>query len=445
MTEVVKATMPRSGDKKDANDYHQTPEVVVGALKKGKPMQTPTPKHPDDGEADIFGRYARRPPARDALRMTPEEWTAAKLTPKCIVPNHFYSDVAVNVAQGGTGKTTLQLWEAIHIILGIPLYGEKIENPGWVLFVTSEDRRERLVARTREICNAMELSAAQTEKVQRELLIWDVTQAPVKLAMEHDGNILITPLAQYLAEAYSDHPPVMAIFDPTVSFGVSEQKVNDNEQALITAARVITGGLDCCTRFTHHTGKGNARAGAVDQYASRGGSALPDGARMVHVMQTWDAKESKERPPIKLDIGKQTGVLKIHRAKLSYAPPGLPVIWIARNGFLFEWAEELKQTPEQIASAQVEQVLQFLRAEIKQERYHSKANVEAQRTALDMSRDEIRAALAELEVSGRIVHYDLPEEQRHGGRQHYLSPRDMPPANPARYREVGENDDATTF
>lgn len=51
------------------------------------------------------------------------------------------------VAPGGTGKTTLILYEAICIALGLPLYGLEVKKPGPVLILTAEDSREMLLYR----------------------------------------------------------------------------------------------------------------------------------------------------------------------------------------------------------------------------------------------------------------------------------------------------------
>jgi RecA-family ATPase len=58
-------------------------------------------------------------------------------------------------------------------------------------------------------------------------------------------------------------------------------------------------GLGCCVRLICHVSKEAARSGALDQYASRGGSALADGARMVAVLRSWDpeATDDKLTPP----------------------------------------------------------------------------------------------------------------------------------------------------
>ena len=112
--------------------------------------------------------------------------------------------------------------------------------------------------------------------------------------------------------------------------------VNDNEQRLVEAARRIIRGLGCCVRFIHHTGKANARAKTVDQYSARGGSALPDGSRMMMVMvpvsEPDEAEGIKLPSSVTLEPGDQAILLR--RAKLSYAPRQ-PDIYVIRRGYTF--------------------------------------------------------------------------------------------------------------
>ena len=448
MTIIQEAWLPRDGDKKDCNDYRDDPDVVNKTLDGAEDVTEDKKREKKRTESsDHFTKNAPTPPPKEALEIGSAEWLGSRLTPKCIVEDHLFADVAQRVAPGGTGKTTLTLWEAVHIVLGRDLYGKKVITPGWVLYITAEDPRERLVARLRHICEAMELSETEIAKVRRDLVFWDLTAEPARLAMEKDGNILLTPMAESVVEAFKDDPPVLTEFDPTVSFGASEARVNDNEQALVLAARVIVKGLDCCVRYTHHTGKANARDKTTDQYSGRGGSAMADGCRMVHVLQSWDAKsKSNQRPPTTLDIGPQTGVITYTRAKMSHCPPNQPVIWIAREGFTYQWSEEHNLTPEQEAAANAEQVLQFLRSQILAGRYHTQRSLEdGQLSAMNITRAAFREALAELEVSNRVVEYDLPDDMKQGGRQKYLSPRDMKPANPAQSGAVPQKDNQDAF
>ncbi|MEA1053880.1 AAA family ATPase, partial [Lamprobacter modestohalophilus] len=82
-------------------------------------------------------RIETRPPSRRVLIPSNVEIARAALAPRCIVDRYLYADVAQVVAPGGTGKTTLLLYEAAMIALGAPLWGLKIEQPGWTLFVTA--------------------------------------------------------------------------------------------------------------------------------------------------------------------------------------------------------------------------------------------------------------------------------------------------------------------
>ena len=52
-----------------------------------------------------------RPPWSLPGPITTAEFNCARLTPDCIVENYLYADVAVIVAPGGTGKTTLLLYK----------------------------------------------------------------------------------------------------------------------------------------------------------------------------------------------------------------------------------------------------------------------------------------------------------------------------------------------
>ena len=98
--------------------------------------------------------YPEIPPLAK-LRIDPTELRTARLTPRCVVDQLVYADVACNPGPGGTGKTTLALYEAVHIVLGRRLYGLEVLNPGPVPFITAEDRREILVARLDRIIESM--------------------------------------------------------------------------------------------------------------------------------------------------------------------------------------------------------------------------------------------------------------------------------------------------
>jgi RecA-family ATPase len=233
---------------------------------------------------------------------------------------------------------------------------------------------------------------------------------------------MTTGLADDIVSAYHDDPPAVVVFDPLASFGASEQAVNDNEQALITAARRIVRGLRCCVRFVHHTGKANARAATMDQYTGRGGSALADGSRMTTVLQRWEpSEETTLRPPPGCRPDGNSSITILVRAKLSYAPPNLPAIWIKRTGFTFEHFTELRLTPDEAAKARADQIETYLTSQFKRGRYWTARTLEDKREH-GLSKRELKAALAELRASGRVVDIPLPKDQVQGRRRTFLCP-----------------------
>jgi len=261
------------------------------------------------------------------------EIESAQSTPDCIVEDYLYADVALLPAPGGFGKTTLMLFEAACIAFGTDtLYGKRILKSGPVVIITAEDGREQMAARLREIILENGLLARQSQII-KNLYICDVAGLGMKLTEVEKDVVVQSSTVETLIQNLSSIRPVLVIIDPAVSFGVGESRVNDAEQGLIETARAIRNSVGCCVRFVHHTGKQNARDGAVDQYAGRGGSAFSDGARMVHVLSRMS----------NADWYKATGkVLKSNESALRLVLPKMsftksqPEIYIRRTGFRFE-------------------------------------------------------------------------------------------------------------
>jgi RecA-family ATPase len=385
-------------------------------------------------DAETTRSYPPIPP-RSSLIARPDQRTTANLTPKCVVRYYLYAEVALLVAAGKTGKTTLELWEAVHIVLGLPLYGLEVVTPGPVVFIIAEDGSNRLFSRLCAVMDAMDLSDQDREKVWAGVEIWDVTGLLCRLAeLDSCNNVQLTGLADAIVEHFKDRPPVVLNFDPVVSFGAGERLVNDNEQSLILAARRIVVGLGetCCVRFTSHTGKENARQGTTDQYSSRGGSALPDGARMVSVLHFLEPDEPDDKflPPIGFPpLGPEEHAVVLVRRTLSFIPPGLPKIWLKRRGHAYEHYLATKPAPEAEAAVRADQLERFLISELAAGRRHTKHTLEAVGTKL-MSRAQLRAALDTLMSEGRVWLKRLPDNLRHSGRATYLHPGKVPTSPP---------------
>jgi len=269
-----------------------------------------------------------------------DEWSTARAAPDCVVEDYLFADVATLIAPGGTGKTTLQMYETAHIALGIPLYGLRVHKPGTVVILSAEDSRDMLVARLRNVCDELQLSAAQLETLRERVYIVDVSGETFRLTGIVSDTVCISEGVDVLIESLRPITPVLVVIDPAVSFGVGESRVNDAEQGLIQAGRRIRRALNCCVRYVHHSGKQNARDKAVDQYAGRGGSAFADGARMVHVLQTLDAQVWLMKTGTHL--AREESGMVLARPKMSYcAPQG--ELYLRRVGYHFEVVAPVNQ------------------------------------------------------------------------------------------------------
>lgn len=351
------------------------------------------------------------------------ELQVARLHPKCIVENYLYADLALVAAAGGTGKTTLLLHEAACIALGRSLWGNRVATPGRTLFVTAEDSRELFAARLREIIEAMGLDEYERRIVRESIDVWDVSGDMVRLAeLDAGGNIVLTDLPDRIIEAYRNTGLVQVVMDPCISFGPGERIVNDGEQAIVTACRRIMRGLGCCVRLIHHSGKANARAGALDQYSARGGTALPDGCRMVSILSavTSDNGQCAANPPDGWDLVPGESGFILARAKLSYCPPQ-PNLWIRRRGYAFAYFVEQPRDAEAVLDKNSEKVATFLADELAHGRRYTARSLEAMAAgSLKMTRISLRSALASLEASGRLEERELPTDQRRGRKKTYL-------------------------
>ncbi len=344
-------------------------------------------------------------PSANFAPISPDEMTRARLTPRVIVPDLLYADVRIRNAAGGTGKTTMALFEAATVAMGRQLWGRDTGDTRRTVIITREDSREILAARLREVMRGMGLSDGDIAHVLNMVRIIDVSGERFRLSTviddvvePHQANI------DWLTAQLESLKPDWLIFDPLVSFGVGEGRVNDAEQGLIEAFRIFRNRLDCCVEGIHHTGKANARDKTLDQYSGRGGSALADGARMVVVMQPLEAGEWDKATGSSLMEGESGMVMAL--PKLSYAKKQ-DEVYIARNGYRFEMVRANRRTPEQAVKDAAERVHGFLEHEYRQGRRYCNRDIENMTEKIGMPRQKIREALIELKSAGRAIYHEV--------------------------------------
>lgn len=355
--------------------------------------------------------------------ITEHEWSTAQSKPRTVIDKWFYADVGAFIAPGGTGKTTLLLFQLIHLILGIDLFGFEVRSPGPVIILTAEDSRETLVARLRFMCHQMGLTEGEKRQIREDMIITDVSGRGIKLTAVEKDVVMPSKQLDRLIVEIGLRCPSLVVIDPMVSFGIGESRINDAEQGLIEAGRRIRNAVGCGVIYVHHTGKANAREESLDQYSGRGGSALADGARMVHVLQRlspgdWTTKTGDALGP------SDTGFV-LARPKMTWCEPQ-PHIYLKRQGFIFERfaAVDPSDGASALMQKQAEVVLQFLKDEYLNGRKHTGRTLEA---VSPIQQKQTRLTLQRLLADGLVVSEKLQHHGR-GGAHTFLRPADMPVA-----------------
>lgn len=347
--------------------------------------------------------------------------------PPMIVAGFEPRDAGAMPGAGGAGKTTLELTIAVQTILGWSIFGTlDVLQPGPVLFVTAEDGRERIEYRLHRICQAYNLGQDLQRRVLNNLHIEDLSATRARLVQaDAYGNLMRTPLADQIAEGYRGRGLARIVFDPVVFFGPGERFVNDGEAEVMHAGRFLAAELRCAVKFLAHVGKANARGGSTDQYAGRGGSALADNGRFVHVLALHTG-DSKELPPAAVKPAEIANghILRLHVAKLTDAIRPPAPIWLRRTGWRFDLVPVTASDPEAIRTVRVVALRDFVAAELDRGIRHSRNTLEGARDRLEFKppRAEVRELIHEAVERGHLVELERPAGERRRGPSTFLQP-----------------------
>lgn len=390
-------------------------------------------------EADAATRHAARAlGARNVLEpptaLSLAEVIAARETPTCFVEGLLYADVRLLVGAGAAGKSTALIYEAAALAGGAEtIWGHRILRHGPVVYVTGEDTREMNAARVRRVIedNGM---AGRAQTIVANFLVVDASDGQLRMTVIDRDSVVPGPGVEWLISRLETIKPVAVVIDPLMSFGVGESRVNDAEQGFIMAARQIRNELGCNVTLVHHTGKSNARERADDQYAFRGGSALADGARMVHNLTPVDAPAWRKATGGGTLAAGATG-LRLTIAKSTYTrrPPD---VLIERHGFAFRVAGGAVARSADPAANHAAEVLALLHAEVAAGRFPTANAIHASGLTL-MTRAALTKALDRLEYDGAVERRPIPNRRGRGGAREYIHPLgDAPPMTPPPDRQT---------
>lgn len=362
-----------------------------------------------------------KPDVAAPTAITLDELRSARTAPECFVEDLLFADVRLVAAAGGTGKTTLMLLELAALAGGAEtLYGHRVLRHGPVVYFSGEDSREVIVARLREVIGANGM-LGQVATILRRFYVADVSGTSFRLSAIVNDTVVASDEVDRLVGWLQAIEPVAIVIDPLASFSVGEGRTNDSEQAIIGVARRIRNALGCCVSVVHHVGKQNARDGAVDQYAFRGGSALADGARMVGILSKLDGPQWSKATGT--ELAEYEDGIRLAIAKSTYVRRPQDV-FLRRSGYHFAVAQLGGALPnaEQIRESMVLGVLQ---RELNAGKFPTQNLLTGDgRASLlpTLSKAAIRDTIESLTYKGQIERRPIPNRSGRGGARDYLHP-----------------------
>ena len=376
------------------NPFGNQPPILEIPILESKPLERWTPR--------FLTRY-------DLTNMS-------KLRKPQLFKDWSTEDISITTADGGTGKTTLKLNEAISLALGESFLGFECVAPGRTLFITGEDSEEKLAAMLGAIMKQMglmERSPENDKKVEiilNSILIKKESEMTLITKTKEGFIRYSTEALEQVAQAIEDLKPRMIVFDPISSFWGSEAALNDMSKAVATFMGKLVERASASVEVINHMGKASSKDKDMSQFAGRGGTGLPSHARVSRVLRPISADEFLELTGLELG---DDGAILCNVNKFSDGSPlyNKPFV-IRRQGYLFTKIvlQETKVREEMEKMTDSEKVFDFIVGERNLGRYPSPNVVSG---CLALSKDRVKKAIDMLQYSGhmgeRIKSVDNPD------------------------------------
>jgi RecA-family ATPase len=371
---------------------------------------------PFGAEAPVVHVQIPEPPGPPA-RWTPNYFTTkdildvSKLRKPQLFQDWSTEDIAITTADGGTGKTTLKLYEAICLALGERFLGFNPVQQGKTLYITGEDTQAKLGSMIGVILRQMGLLEnfpGFAEKVQTVLSSVVVKKDADLCLIMKDRQGFITPHAEAMRkvmEAVDDLKPKLIIFDPISSFWGSESALNDMNKAVTKFMSELVERSGACVEMINHMGKSSSQAKDMTQFAGRGGTGLPSNSRVSRVLRPVFEDEYLELTGEHL-ADKQSAMMCVINKFSDGSPLYNKPFLILRDGYLFsrKTLTPQKEKEQREHMTDMERVFTFIKEMRAQNKYPTQPVVIASfaNNGNPMSRDRTVGALKMLQFQGHM-------------------------------------------
>ncbi|QPC43465.1 bifunctional DNA primase/polymerase [Kaustia mangrovi] len=280
---------------------HAARQTIASGLKSGMAdprdiPEAPTLQNDDPALAAEGARLAAsllaRPEAEQLLvRATPYVWCDPSALPRrqWLYGSHMVRKyMSLTVAPGGVGKSSLAIAEALAMVTGRALLGEKPTARSRVWYFNGEDDRDELNRRIAGACKRYGIAA---DEVAGRLFVDSGREQDMVIVREERRDIHVAvPVVDAIKRAIIENGIDVLVVDPFVStHGVPE---NDNG-AIDKVAKLwtrIAEETNVAVELVHHVKKTDGKEVTVDD--ARGAGSLLAAARSVRVLNRMSDEQA---------------------------------------------------------------------------------------------------------------------------------------------------------
>jgi hypothetical protein len=277
----------------------------------------------------------------DVVNLAPRQWLYGR--------HYLIGAVSATIADGGVGKSTLALTEAIAMVTGRPLLGitpnkelfpdGAVRDRRDILYYNAEESLDEIKRRVLAICQHFEIDPRELWQEGSPdphwrpsacLMILSGQDAPIVLGGPGDDGFtfnddVIGDLENWEADA--------VILDPFVSLHQCPENDNTMIDAIVKRLARIAGGGDGSPKaieLVHHARKpaqgGNVEINAAD---ARGASALSDGVRSLRMLNRMTEREAKQAK-----VDNPRNFFRLDNGKANYAAPQESSMWFQHKSII---------------------------------------------------------------------------------------------------------------
>jgi RecA-family ATPase len=264
----------------------------------------------------------------DPAKLEPRQWLYGR--------HYLQGAVSVTIADGGVGKSTLALTEAIAMVTGRALLGitpNKQTGNGLVrdyrevFYYNAEESLAEIKRRVLAICQHFEIDLSELGDPR------DPTLAPnLTIVSGHDYPLVIGAPGPDGAVTFDDdnlellkeYEGDAIILDPFVSIHQCAENDNSMIDAIVKRlGKTASSRPIKAIEVVHHARKpaqgGNPEIGSAD---ARGASALSDGVRSLRMLNRMTEREATQAK-----VGNARNYFRVDNGKANYAAPSESSAW----------------------------------------------------------------------------------------------------------------------